>query len=127
VPIQVVNAETPPPAPPVPISAPKKAYSEQDLVDLVTRTFRAHGLNPNLGLCIAYRESQWQYDRAGLEPDGTHSDGLFQIHLVAHPEISIASATDPVFATEWTAQQIAAGNVKWWSTYHEYCDGLAVQ
>jgi N-acetyl-anhydromuramyl-L-alanine amidase AmpD len=80
--------------------------------------------NPNLGLCLAFRESQWQYDRAGLEPDGTHSYGLFQIHLVAHPEISISSATDPVIATEWSAQQIAAGHVGWWTTYHEYCDSL---
>jgi N-acetyl-anhydromuramyl-L-alanine amidase AmpD len=62
-----------------------------------------------------------------LEPDGTHSYGLFQIHLAAHPDISIASATDPGFATEWSAQQIAAGRVSWWTTYHEYCDSLSIQ
>ena len=46
-----------PPAQPDPIPASKKAYSEQDLVNLVTHTFREHGLNLNLGLCIAFRES----------------------------------------------------------------------
>jgi hypothetical protein len=53
--------------------------------------------------------------------------GLFQFHLVAHSEISIASATEPVFATTWTAEQIAAGNVEIWSTFDQYCDSWPVR
>lgn len=56
------------PAHPEPSSSQQatiKPLSNQQLVDLVTRTFQEEGLNPNLGLCIAFRESQWQPDRIG--------------------------------------------------------------
>lgn len=37
---------------------------------------------------------------------------------LAH-DMTEASETDLVFATEWSAEQIAAGYVARWTTYHE--------
>jgi hypothetical protein len=53
------------------------------------------------------------------------SAGLFQISLASHG-ITESSATDPVFATTWSAEQICRRARRMWSTYHKYCDGLAV-
>lgn len=43
--------------------------------------------------------------------------GLVQIHLVAHPDITKEQALDPLFATDFLAKNLKAGNGKMWSCY----------
>jgi hypothetical protein len=45
------------------------------------------------------------------------SYGLVQIHLPAHPSISKEQATDPEFAVDFLAKNIAAGRASMWSCY----------
>lgn len=45
------------------------------------------------------------------------SYGLVQIHLPAHPNISKEEATDPEFAVDFLAKNIAAGHASMWSCY----------
>lgn len=46
------------------------------------------------------------------------SFGIAQINLDAHPDISMASATDPVFSVAYAAQQWGEGNASHWSCYN---------
>jgi len=45
------------------------------------------------------------------------SYGLVQIHLPAHPSITKEQATDPEFAVDFLAKNIAAGRASMWSCY----------
>lgn len=45
------------------------------------------------------------------------SYGIFQINIPSNPDVSIASATDPVFAANWAASEWKAGNVREWTCY----------
>lgn len=58
---------------------------------------------------------------SGLNPkavgDHGNSYGIAQIHLPSHPDITKSQATDPVFASEWTANQFAKGKQNIWTCY----------
>lgn len=49
--------------------------------------------------------------------DGGQSYGLVQIHLPAHPQITKAEASDPLFSLEFLAQNLKAGAGHLWSCY----------
>ena len=51
--------------------------------------------------------------------DREQSWGLVQIHLPAHPNITKAQALNPVFAANFLAENIAAGNPEAWSCYSQ--------
>ena len=51
--------------------------------------------------------------------DREESYGLAQIHLPAHPNVSLSEATNPEFAIEFLAKNLALGNEGWWSCYHK--------
>jgi hypothetical protein len=76
-------------------------------------------------------ESGWNYTvqsnhkyHPGNTPKGLspgmreQSYGLVQIHLPAHPHISKEQATDPEFAVDFLAKNIAAGRASMWSCYN---------
>lgn len=46
-----------------------------------------------------------------------NSWGAWQINLDAHPGVTKEQAQDPVWATEWSAQQFADGNARWWTCW----------
>jgi hypothetical protein len=83
------------------------------------------GISPALVNCIVGAESQWITNKVGPEKKGS-SQGLFQIYNLAHPSITQAEAFDPVFATQWSLKQIAAGSVRIWTTYGRYCRSIPV-
>lgn len=58
--------------------------------------------NPKLGIKAGEREKSY---------------GLAQIHLPAHPHITYEQATDPEFAIEFIASEIAEGRGGQWSCY----------
>lgn len=47
------------------------------------------------------------------------SYGLAQIHLPAHPEVTMAEALDPVFSIDFMAKNMAKGKYSMWSCYTE--------
>lgn len=51
--------------------------------------------------------------------DREQSFGLVQIHLPAHAHVSYAQATDPEFAVEFLARNLAVGNGWMWTCYKE--------
>lgn len=51
-------------------------------------------------------------------PNGKENSwGISQINLDAHPDISLASATDPVFAVNYAAEAFSEGNENSWTCY----------
>lgn len=51
-------------------------------------------------------------------PNGKENSwGVAQINLDAHPDISYASATDPVFAVDYAAKEFSLGNADNWTCY----------
>lgn len=66
-------------------------------------------------MAMAWTESRsFNYKAMG---DGSKSYGILQIHLGYHPEVTIAQATDPYWAMEWTAERLIA---KGWKRDREY-------
>lgn len=66
-------------------------------------------------MAMAWTESRsFNYKAMG---DGNKSYGIYQIHLGYHPEVTIAQATDPYWAAEWTAERLIA---KGWKRDREY-------
>lgn len=59
---------------------------------------------------IADQQSNYVYKGVREE-----SYGIFQINIKAHPEISVASATDPVWASRWSATAWKEGYEYQWS------------
>ena len=47
--------------------------------------------------------------------DREQSFGLVQIHLPAHTNVTMEQATDPEFAVDFLAKNIAAGRINMWS------------
>ncbi|MDE2098531.1 MAG: hypothetical protein KGL39_14855 [Patescibacteria group bacterium] len=84
-----------------------------------------NGINPDLTSCIITHESQWISDKTGPEHIGA-SQGLWQIYLRMHRNITLEEANDPIWATTWSLDQIKAGRVSWWTTYGEYCKSIPV-
>jgi len=51
--------------------------------------------------------------------DATTSFGIAQIHLIAHPEISLQEALNPVWAIDYLASSISSGKGNQWTCYRE--------
>lgn len=54
--------------------------------------------------------------RGIVKGEREQSFGLAQIHLPDHPDISYASATDPIFAIDYLGKELSKGNCKQWTT-----------
>lgn len=109
--------------PTVAIAAPL-AQPQQAPLDATTTIENAaerYGIDPvrflNTAKCedpglIPNQQSNYMY-----KGKRENSWGIYQINLDAHPEISIASATDPVFAANWSAKEWSEGLEHQWSCY----------
>lgn len=89
-----------------------------DLDATIRQAALAHGLNPEHFAMVANCEDpnlivdqQSNYLKDGKREQ---SYGIFQINIEQN-EVSIASATDPVFAANWAAQQWNQGHANHWT------------
>lgn len=89
----------------------------------VIQEAKDYGVNPNLAICIVSHESQWDATKKG---DDGNSRGLWQISQIWHPEVSNVVANSAESSTLWSLQWIAAGHIKQWSTFSEYCSNIPV-
>ncbi len=91
------------------------------ITDYIIAESVASGVDPQMVLGIAKAES-------GLNPQaiGDHgtSHGLFQIHLPAHKDITKEQAEDPIFATQWSINEMKKNGCKIWSTCQETMKGM---
>lgn len=124
-----VVAIPPPDAPQGQIEASTSVLTDrQTLQKYVEEQAADFGINPALADCIVSHESQWVPNKTGPEKIGA-SQGLWQIYLRMHPDITLAEANDPVWSTHWVLTQIKNGHVSWWSTYSAkpfYCRDIPV-
>lgn len=52
--------------------------------------------------------------------DREDSHGLAQIHLPAHTHVSKEQATNPFYAADFLARNLAVGRGSMWTCYHKY-------
>ncbi len=55
--------------------------------------------------------------------NGSWDRGIAQINSLAHPNISMFQAFNPVFAINWQARQLAKWNGDWWDALAQYNSG----
>jgi len=85
------------------------AHIEQVIVEAAIR----HEIDSSRFLAVAECESSLVSDVAG---DGGHSIGLFQIHLPSHSDVTKELASDPYWASEWSAKKFKK-NPRIWTCY----------
>ena len=75
------------------------------------------GWNPSIQSRHTY--SATNVPRGYKVGDREQSFGLVQIHAPAHPHVSREQATDPEFAIDFLARNIAVGRASMWSCYNQ--------
>lgn len=86
----------------------------------ILEAYAAHyGIDSKTFVATAECESSFNANAVG---DHDSSFGIFQIHLPAHPDITQAEAEDPFWATNWAAQQFAAGKQNEWTCFRELAE-----
>lgn len=73
-----------------------------------------HGVSSSTIYAVIKCESTFNPNAIG---DGGTSFGLSQIHLPAHPNITIEQAFDPDFAIEFMAKEMSIGNAWKWTCW----------
>jgi hypothetical protein len=115
--IGTAEAQTPPTAPILPATSTIQAY--------MTSVAIVKGANPILEDWVGAREGR-NFDPTAVGDKDficpvptsplygqiSPSYGLAQINRCYHPDISIASSEDPVFAANWIANEIIAGRAR---------------
>lgn len=102
---------------------------EMTIEEYIKQVAIDHGLNVERFLYTAKCESgfnpkiqsQHTYSNERYGPVGSQeqSYGLWQIHLPAHPDISKEQALDPIWSTDWAADEWVAGRQSQWSCYKD--------
>lgn len=87
--------------------------SPEIIRDYIATEALVQGVNPQLALGIATRESKLNPNAVG---DHGTSIGLWQVHLPAHPSISREMALNIVQSTQWAIKELKNGKCKEWST-----------
>lgn len=64
-------------------------------------------------------ESTYDYNAVN-KTQKEYSVGLVQINRMAHPNITLEQAKDPIFATEFLAKNLKKGKGQMWSCYQKY-------
>ena len=96
------------------------ARVEQIIVEAAIR----HEIDSSRFLAVAKCESSLLPDVVG---DGGHSVGLFQINLPSHPYVTKELASDPYWASEWSAKKFKE-NPRIWTCYQQlYSDSYGKQ
>lgn len=85
-----------------------------DLRTYASTTAQQYGLNADRFVSVLDCESG--FDPEAIGDHGT-SFGVVQIHMPAHPDITLEQATDPLWAINWAAEQWSKGNAAAWSCW----------
>lgn len=111
---QVIVATTTEIVPPV---------TEQEIKLYIINEAIAYGVDPQLALKVAKKESDYIPDKQSHYPDTSgpngkeDSWGVFQIHLPDHPDVTRDQALDWKFNVEWAMKTMAHdGGCTQWST-----------
>ena len=97
------------PMPPVPIKQPT-------VEDLVSKYALQYNVSASRMLATMKCESGLNNLAIG---DHGNSYGIAQIFLKAHPEVTIAEAQDPAFASEFMAKEFSKGNARIWTCWRK--------
>lgn len=89
------------------------AEIDQTVPYTIATMAQERGVDVWQALYISWNESQWDCDAEG---DGHTSMGCWQIHLPAHPTVSVTQAKNLIWSTTWSMNQLALGHCKIWST-----------
>ena len=92
------------------LTLPVSSSTLQSIIDFDSAYY---AVNPALVRGIIKRESNFNQYAKG---DHGTSIGLVQIHLPAHPDVSVIEAENPLFAINFLTQNLATGNCHLWST-----------
>ena len=92
----------------------KKGVSAETIEKFIRQESRKYGVNPEIAVFVAYKESQYHLDTLG---DSGHSRGLYQISDIYHPEISDECAFSLQCSTRFFMKQVLAGKLSEWSTW----------
>jgi hypothetical protein len=117
----VAEAPTIPPAPPRPLTVQElvvKYASQYDVSAsemMTTIKCEDKDLNPKLQSYERYKRDHPEWGVKAGERE--KSFGLVQIHLPAHPNVTLAQATDPEFAIEFMASEFSKGHQRQWTCY----------
>lgn len=98
--------------------------TKDELIQTVYQLAKANGVNPQVMVnTINCENTDWNSDLQSriTTKNGTREEsyGLAQINLPSHPNISYAQATDPEFAINYMATQMAEGKASQWSCYRQ--------
>jgi hypothetical protein len=97
-------------------SAPERGIEEYSTTELISYFAEKYKVSEHQMLVTGKCESS--FDKIAVGDKGK-SFGLWQIHLPAHPDITKEQAFDPVFSTEWTAQEFSKGHQKQWTCWRD--------
>ena len=64
----------------------------------------AHGIDPAMLAAVGIEESRFR----NVPQNGGQAVGIWQIDLGQHPEVTAQQASDPVWAANWVANQLAS-------------------
>lgn len=97
-------------------------YTKSELIQKVYNYAEDYNVSPKLMVSIINCENtdwdttlQSRFVKKGVQEK---SYGLAQINLPAHPDIALEQATDPDFALDFMASNIAKGKANMWSCYN---------
>lgn len=97
-----------------PALAEAQEQTPVDWQEYASTTAKNAGLSPVRFQKVIQCESNWVATSTG---DNGTSFGMVQIHLPAHPDVTLAEADDPYFAINFMAHAWQNGNENWWSCY----------
>lgn len=101
------------PASPI-LSVPTaEAAALPDIHTYASTTAQRYGLDPSLFAAVISCESGW--NPTAVSP--TRDYGIVQVHLSAHPELTLDQVDNPYFAINWMAQAWEAGHENWWTCF----------
>ena len=84
--------------------------STEDIEQLIKDTANLYGIDEQKFLAVAKCESSL---RPSVVGDNGASVGLFQIHLPSHPDVTKELASNPEWATEWSAKKFIVDPTIW--------------
>lgn len=91
-----------------------------ELKQFARTTAERHGIDADLFLGIAECESNWDatiQSKFYYKGERERSFGIFQIHLTAHTDVTLAQAKDPYFNIQWAASHFTEPWKDWKHCY----------
>lgn len=114
---QPTPTPTPPPAPPVPVPPLPK----ETITQIITRVCKENGIEPELGIAVAYCESGLDPKSTMHNKNGSIDRGIFQWNNRVFPAITDVEAYDPEKATSFFCSAIKGGHLHGYWYLSEPC------